>query len=429
MSKSITSVEKLSKAYRIGSKEEAPDTMVGSVLSLLKSPLNGFQKLKSLGTLKENAEGKDILWALKDVSFEVNQGEVVGIIGNNGAGKSTLLKILSRITQPTSGRAVIRGRMTSLLEVGTGFHPELTGRENIYMNGTILGMRKKEIDRRFDEIVDFSGIEKFLDTPTKRYSSGMQVRLAFAVAAHLNPEILVIDEVLAVGDVEFQKKCLGKMQDVTKLGRTVLFVSHNLAIVQSFCSLGIFISNGTIAFQGAITDVLNKYRGAAMLRHNLGYSSTSPKGLNGEGSFLRSIKVSSVDGPNTVRMGGTLSIEIFYSLQEVPSRLGIGIAIEDSYGTRIFNSTPSREYPDLLLDAASAGWIKCELADLPLTPGDFVISLVVGNYGKEVARMDAVSKFEVTPFDVFGTGQIPIGRDGYFFIPSKWTYSSDPNDV
>jgi lipopolysaccharide transport system ATP-binding protein len=198
-------------------------------------------------------------WALRDVDFEIRRGDVVGVIGRNGAGKSTLLKILSRITEPTKGRVTIEGRVASLLEVGTGFHPELSGRENIFLNGAILGMTRKEINTKFDEIVDFAGVEKFIDTPVKRYSSGMYVRLAFSVAAHLEPEILIIDEVLAVGDTEFQKKCLGKMKDVAGDGRTVIFVSHNLAAVKNLCSKGIFLASGGVRFQGDVNDVLRHY--------------------------------------------------------------------------------------------------------------------------------------------------------------------------
>ena len=260
------SVESLSKAYRIGLKEQIPDTLVGAVSSFLRWPAHNFRRLRSLNTFtvptdngQSSSDNSDILWALKDISLEVQEGEVVGIIGRNGAGKSTLLKVLSRITEPTSGRAVIRGRVSSLLEVGTGFHPELTGRENVYMNGTILGMKKREIDSKFDEIVEFSGVERFLDTPIKRYSSGMKVRLAFSVAAHLEPEILIIDEVLAVGDAEFQKKCLGKMRDVAKGGRTVLFVSHNMSAVVSLCERSILLNKGGVEFEGATSNSVEKY--------------------------------------------------------------------------------------------------------------------------------------------------------------------------
>ena len=260
MSDIAIKVENLSKRYRIGLKEKTEDTFVGAMGSILKSPLGNLKKLKKLTQFSnDNKDHDDIIWALKDVSFEVNKGEVIGIIGANGAGKSTLLKILAQITHPTSGRVELNGRVASLLEVGTGFHPELTGRENIYLNGTILGMTKKEIDKKLKEIIDFSGVEKFIDTPVKRYSSGMRVRLAFSVAAHLDPEILLIDEVLAVGDAEFQKKCLGKMDEVAKQGRTVLFVSHNMASIVSLCSKGIFINDGKIMYIGLPENAISKY--------------------------------------------------------------------------------------------------------------------------------------------------------------------------
>ena len=254
----VIEVKGLGKKYRIGKAEKKSETLVDSIVSGLKQPLENLRKIRSLTRLNDE---EDIVWALRDVSFEVKEGEVLGIIGHNGAGKSTLLKILSRITEPSAGEVQIKGRVAALLEVGTGFHPELTGRENIYMNGTILGMRKKEIDRKLDEIVAFSGVEKFLDTPVKFYSSGMRVRLGFSVAAHLEPEILIIDEVLAVGDAEFQRKCLGKMQDVsTNLGRTVLFVSHNLAAVASLCSKSMLLKNGRMIAEGRTRDVLERYQ-------------------------------------------------------------------------------------------------------------------------------------------------------------------------
>jgi lipopolysaccharide transport system ATP-binding protein len=246
-------VQNLTKLYRIGAKEHAPRTLGQTARSLVTAPFDYLRRMSRPPTEEET------LWALRDVSFEVNRGEVVGIIGRNGAGKSTLLKILSRITEPTSGRAEIHGRVASLLEVGTGFHPELTGRENIYLNGAILGMKRTEINRKFDEIVAFAEIERFLDTPVKRYSSGMYVRLAFAVAAHLEPEILVIDEVLAVGDAAFQKKCLGKMGDVAKEGRTVLFVSHNMATVQRLCPRTILVSSGSLVMDGPSAETIASY--------------------------------------------------------------------------------------------------------------------------------------------------------------------------
>lgn len=248
-------VENLGKRYTIGRETRYRDSVLGRAAQLAASPFSWL-----ISQLKGPSE-EEVLWALKDVSFDVKRGEVLGIIGRNGAGKSTLLKILSRITEPTEGRAEIHGRVGSLLEVGTGMHPELTGRENIYLNGCILGMRKAEIDSKFDEIVEFSGIEKFIDTPVKRYSSGMRVRLGFAIAAHLEPEILIVDEVLAVGDVEFQKRCLGKMKDVAGHGRTVLFVSHNMMAVRSLCGMGLLLDEGTPIFRGAVTEAISRYSG------------------------------------------------------------------------------------------------------------------------------------------------------------------------
>ncbi len=258
---SIIKIENLSKKYILSHSKAA--TGMYKYNSLRDSLAHTFRGIghRILHPLSPNLETTDIeeFWALKDINLEIEQGDKVGIIGRNGAGKSTLLKILSRITEPTSGRITMNGRVASLLEVGTGFHPELSGRENIYLNGAVLGMTRKEIKKKFDEIVDFSGVEKFLDTPVKRYSSGMYVRLAFAVAAHLDPEILLIDEVLAVGDAEFQKKCLGKMDEVSKQGRTILFVSHNMAAIQQLCTNGFLLERGSIVKSGSIFTVVQHY--------------------------------------------------------------------------------------------------------------------------------------------------------------------------
>lgn len=252
MAKPIISVKNLSKKYNIAHREKYL-ALRDSIANCLKGPLDFFRNKKS------RAAGKEDFWALKNVSFDIGEGEVVGVIGRNGAGKTTLLKVLSRITSPTEGNVRLRGRIGSLLEVGTGFHPELTGRENIYFNGSILGMKKREIDRRFDEIVEFSGVEKFIDMPVKKFSSGMQVRLAFSVAAHLEPEILLVDEVLAVGDAEFQKKCLGKMKDVSKGGRTILFVSHNMSAIRNLCTRVIALERGAVSMDSDPETTVSRY--------------------------------------------------------------------------------------------------------------------------------------------------------------------------
>ena len=262
MSEVAIRCEGLGKRYRIGPRERyyaLRDTLAGAMYA----PFRGLSRLVNPRSVGNHPQSNNTIWALKDVSFEIKQGEVVGIIGRNGAGKSTLLKILSRITEPTEGTAEIHGRVGSLLEVGTGFHPELTGRENIYLNGAILGMRKAEIGRNFDEIVAFAEVEQFIDTPVKHYSSGMYVRLAFAVAAHLEPDVFLVDEVLAVGDAVFQKKCLGKMSDVAKEGRTVLFVSHNLAGIKSLCQRAILLDRGTKVAEGSSGEMVLRYIGAA----------------------------------------------------------------------------------------------------------------------------------------------------------------------
>ena len=260
MSPNAIAVENLSKRYRIGLRQDVPDSLGGMLAGVIKRPATNLRSLRRLSQFSDDGRtSDDIIWALQDVSFEVKQGEVVGIVGRNGAGKTTLLKVLSRITEPTGGRATTSGKISSLLEVGTGFHPELTGRENVYLNGAILGMRRGEIERKFDDIVAFSGVEKFLDTPVKRYSSGMQVRLAFSVAAHLEPEILLIDEVLAVGDAEFQKRCLGRIEQVAGEGRTVLFVSHNLSAVNRLCPRAILLDGGRVVRDGPAAEVTSEY--------------------------------------------------------------------------------------------------------------------------------------------------------------------------
>ena len=328
-------VDNLGKRYRIGAREKRANTLRERLENLAASPFDYL-----LRTLRGPSE-EEIIWALKDVSFEVKHGEVLGIIGRNGAGKSTLLKILSRITEPTTGQAEVYGRIASLLEVGTGFHPELTGRENIYLNGAILGMTSAEIDSKFDEIVDFSGVEKFIDTPVKRYSSGMFVRLAFSVAAHLEPEILLVDEVLAVGDVEFQQKCLGKMQDVTQQGRTVLFVSHNMASIKSLCNRAILLNSGQIVCDGDVEGAVDTYlTGETDMSQTGVIPDDIPRGGTGEALCRRVELLDSADRPISQLYLGqpfrvALTLEAIKDIQDAVIEVGIstldGIRITSSF--------------------------------------------------------------------------------------------------
>lgn len=322
MSQTVIEAKEVSKRYRLGVMGS------GRITEDISRWWNGISTKKKAGQEKENTDD-DVIWALKNVSFEVKQGEVLGIIGKNGAGKSTLLKILSQITQPTHGEIRVKGKIASLLEVGTGFHPELSGRENIFLNGAILGMKKKEISNKFDEIVSFSGVEKFIDTPVKRYSSGMYVRLAFAVAAHLEPEILIVDEVLAVGDAEFQKKCLGKMKDVSGQGRTVLFVSHNMTAMKSLCSKGLFLKNGMLEKEGSIRDVIDFYMEEAEDKNKISYVFDEDK--KKEAQIL---EIGIIDDKKEyvreVDLNKTFSIVIKYVIRKSMSGLIAGFSISQS---------------------------------------------------------------------------------------------------
>lgn len=294
------SVEKLSKVYRLGVEQHAGDNLSTAFASFFRNPLANYRRYRSLYDFSdvdsEAGERDDILWALRDVSFEVPRGQILGIVGHNGAGKSTLLKVLSRITAPTSGLARIKGRVGSLLEVGTGFHQELTGRENVYLNGTILGLRKKEVDKLFDEIVDFADVEKFLDTPVKRYSSGMKVRLGFAVAAHLEPEVLIVDEVLAVGDADFKRKCLGKMESIGEEGRTILFVSHNMPQVTRLCHRVLMMEDGQIVKDGGPHEVVEAYLSSGKMRVAHREWPDLAEAPGGEIARLRSVSVCNEQG-------------------------------------------------------------------------------------------------------------------------------------
>lgn len=401
----IIEVKNLSKCYRIGVKQERYDSMWMAFLNSIKSPLRNYRKYRSLyrfDNLQPNGNGagtaRDVIWALKKVSFEVRRGEALGVIGKNGSGKSTLLKILSRITDPTSGEAMFRGRISSLLEVGTGFHPELTGRENIYLNGTILGMTKKEVDRKFDEIVEFSGVGRFLETPVKRYSSGMSVRLAFAVAAHLEPEILLVDEVLAVGDAEFQKKCLGKMESVAKGGRTVLLVSHNMGSIAHLCERALWLHEGKLELIGPATDVVGTYLSAgADSQSSWQAEADCTDDLDVK---LQSVRIlsSNLQETSTIEFAAPFHVDIGYHIHRPVRNLSIVLRVIDSIGRVVFES----------MDTDSTAWrgqerpsgrysSVCKIPGKLLKPGRYrltVLSFV--ERVKTFERRDDLLQFDIT---------------------------------
>jgi len=365
-------------------------------------------------------------WALHNVSFELELGEVVGVIGRNGAGKSTLLRILSRITPPTVGEVELFGRVGSLLEVGTGFHPELTGRENIFLSGAILGMRRPEIRRRFDEIVAFAEVEKFLDTPCKHYSSGMYMRLGFAVAAHLDAEILLVDEVLAVGDAEFQRKCLNKMGTVAKSGRTVLFVSHNLAAIEALCSHALLLNQGIIAAHGATLGVISAYRamrpdgpiGEADVRSH-------PNRVPGSKPFFTHVRVFS-DAPNSesISMGRGVTVEMTFAASEPFDNLQVGVTFNDLYGRRLVNFSPTHQAPQALRDAPRSGTMRCRIPWVNLLAGRYLLTVIASDDQGAIDRIDDCLDFEILPRDVFGTGRIPGPQHGVIYLESEWSVRS-----
>lgn len=377
MSSYAIEISNISKRYRIGMREEIHDTFGGALSAWIKSPINNFKRVQKLSKFNQDASD-DIIWAVRDISFKVKHGEIVGIIGKNGAGKSTLLKILARITEPTSGHASIHGRIASLLEVGTGFHPELTGRENVYLNGTILGMKRKEIRNKFEEIVDFSGIEKYIDTPVKRYSSGMRVRLAFSVAAHLEPEILLIDEVLAVGDTGFQKKCIGKMGDIAGQGRTVFFVTHNMSALASLCHRVILLENGRLIGDGPTNSIIKEYLSLNSTNDIMHYGKRDYEDLQSDdGKFiLHSIKI--FDADNNVRDEFTsieqIEVEILFSVTSIINNLVIGYDVKDQNGVHIFRSFHNDiEYDDLISECAKIYKIRSKIPGGLLNGGAFTI--------------------------------------------------------
>lgn len=400
MSDVVIRVENLWKLYRIGLREEMHDSLFGAVVDLVKRPVKNYRRLRKLAAFGKNAgESEDTIWALRDVSFEVKKGEVVGIIGPNGAGKSTLLKILSRITEPTRGRAIVSGRVGSLLEVGTGFHPELTGRENIYLNGGILGMKRAEIDRKFDEIVAFAETEKFLDTPVKRYSSGMRVRLAFAVAAHLQPEILLVDEVLAVGDAAFQKKCLGKMGDVAKGGRTVLFVSHNMSAIQRLCPRCLFVHKGYLALDGDTQQVVERYLSSGQGHAPQEGSVYSLPRSSGLGEAIRFAKCLVLDLEqkvnNHILFGETFSIYLEAVAQSELRDLSVIVGIDSFVDYRI--ATVASEDSNVLFYASPDEPLRIhvELDGFVLKPGTYSVTVGIRSGGVGLDHLPQVMQVVV----------------------------------
>lgn len=394
-------VEGLSKKFHIGRRQEKHKTLRDTLADAFVSPLRRAGKLLK-GEATGAAELDETIWALKDVSFEIKRGEAVGIIGRNGSGKSTLLKILSRITEPTKGFAEIHGRVGSLLEVGTGFHQELTGRENIYLNGAILGMKRAEIDRNFDEIVAFSEVEKFIDTPVKHYSSGMYLRLAFAVAAHLEPEILLVDEVLAVGDAEFQKKCLGKMQDVAKEGRTVLFVSHNLAAVRNLCSRGILLQNGTVLEDAdaskTIDTYLNKMQQKASEEDLFNRKDRKGKGM----VRLKKVEIFSNGNHPTTTLATGHPARFLFHMDIIKRGMSCVFTLYDQYGQPITSFNSGMHCPEDTSDSNLGDNFLCAIDELLLLPGRYRMNVAILTDGELQDHVEAAAFFDVEQGHVGG---------------------------
>lgn len=418
--KPAITIEGLSKEYLIGSEYERNRNFQEMLMSSFKAPFKRFRRLSG------SDEKQKRFWALKDIAFDVQPGEIVGVIGRNGAGKSTLLKVLSRITTPTHGKVSYRGRLASLLEIGTGFHGELTGRENIYLNGAILGMKRQEIRTRFDEIVDFAGVEKFLDTPVKRYSSGMVVRLAFSVAAHLDPDILLVDEVLAVGDTEFQAKCLGRIQSISESeGKTVIFVSHNLDAVNRICSRGVNLSEGEISFIGDIDQAIDKYlSNDKILSNQSDLTTTRERWGNGKVRIAK-FEIKDVDGNQvtTLQAGRNYRFEIYYSVENdnvAVENVISTIEIIDNSGATVllYASEYNKSYFEINNDR---GMISCTVEDLNLTDGDYGVTLYLGTKHREsLDHLYNIAKLRVIGGNYFGTGHPGFPKQCKILSRSKW---------
>jgi lipopolysaccharide transport system ATP-binding protein len=416
----------LSKQYRIGERESykalrdvITDAAAAPFRRLRSAVRNGNGS--SVRNPQSDIRNSDSFWALSDVSFEVGRGEVVGIIGRNGAGKSTLLKILSRITKPTAGQAEIHGRVGSLLEVGTGFHPELTGRENIYLNAAILGMRKTEVERKFDEIIAFAEVEKFVDTPVKRYSSGMYVRLAFAVAAHLEPEILIVDEVLAVGDAQFQKKCLGKIGEVAQGGRTVLFVSHNMGAIRNLCASAIWLEEGRIVGQGNAVQIVDQYLHSITRSSGSSIELSQAKRYPGFGERMRLRSIEFNQG-KPVLHGEALTIKIEFETTSEIHGAAVGFGFSSFEGTRLMSTDTDLLHLQKDLPKNFVGSVEGTIAQLQLQPGRY--GLDVGARSGNISLLDyvgACAQIEVLPGP--RTPALSMRKGRGLGIPADWRWS------
>ncbi|UCE54618.1 MAG: ABC transporter ATP-binding protein [Desulfobacterales bacterium] len=419
MTEPVIKAENLSKQYRLGATQ-GYKTFREAIANATKALFRNFGKSNPQSAIRNPQS--DTIWALKDVSFEVKQGEVIGIIGRNGAGKSTLLKILSKITKPTSGRVELKGRVGSLLEVGTGFHPELTGHENIYLYGAILGMDRWEVTRKFDEIVAFAGLEKFVDTPVKRYSSGMCMRLAFAVAAHLEPEILLVDEVLAVGDVAFQKKCLGKMGNIAEEGRTVLFVSHNMGALSAMCQKGLLIEQGQIVYNGEVKSAIEQYFKRLESRSHLELSKRQDRKGSGACRFTRlTFEDESGQPLNTFRSGQSVRVVLDYESNYNSNLHAVKAAISIDhhlYGEIFY--CDSLTTGDLIHEIPSNGRLVCTVDSLPLIPGSYSKSVFLKVGSQIVDWITGAATISVEEDDLYGTGKLPTR--GIVLLPSySWS--------
>jgi lipopolysaccharide transport system ATP-binding protein len=420
MSEPVIRVDKLGKKYRIGARR-GPNTL----RELIRRAFAGAPQTPDAAPSRPN-----IFWALRDVSFNVYAGDVVGIIGRNGAGKSTLLKILSRIVAPTEGEIEIAGRIGSLLEVGTGFHPELSGRENIYLNGAILGMKRAEIARRFDEIVAFAETEKFLDTPVKYYSSGMYTRLAFAVAAHLEPEILIVDEVLAVGDAAFQKKCLGKMSQVSREGRTVLFVSHQIAAVQSLCTRAILLEHGKVTANGPVRDVVDQYVNAVGKEH--GASLDQRDDRKGSGAIrATAFELRNADGEETSALqtgqAGSIVVRFRKTVPGSLKNLVVSIGIDDRLGQRVVkldNELVGDSFPET---PENGNAVEFRFSKLPLISGSYTFTWYARVDDAIADQLFNAGHFDVEAGDYYGFGKAHDSAQGQFFMDHHVAVLSDPS--